>query len=91
MFAPTPQAVSQSAPTHSGIIAYQHQISDDGTMSLVEFVATSRSALSALFASTNPQVQYFEIGKSTQAQIQAAFQQVKAGFSFANFRPLSVQ
>jgi hypothetical protein len=87
MFAPTPQAT----PSHTGIIAYQHQLSDDGTLSLVEFVAVDRSAFAALFASTNPLVQYFEVGKSTQAQILAAFQQKKASFSLATFHPLSVQ
>ncbi len=87
MFAPAPSAVSG----HTGIIAYQHQLSDDGTLSLVEFVAVDRSAFAALFASTNPQVQYFEVGKSTQAEIQAAFQQKKASFSFATFHPLPVQ
>lgn len=91
MFAPTPQAISPSAPSHTGIIAYQHQLSDDGTLALVEFVAVDRSAFAALFASTNPQVQYFEVGKTTQAAIQATFQQKKASFSFTTFRPLPVQ
>jgi hypothetical protein len=87
MFAPAPSAV----PSHTGIIAYQHQLSDDGTLSLVEFVAVDRSAFAALFASTDARVQYFEVGKSTQAEIQTAFQQKKASFSFATFHPLPVQ
>jgi hypothetical protein len=103
MFAPTPQAstvnspqaASANTPPSTGIpkaiIAYQHQLSDDGTLSLVEFVATDRSAFAALFASTDARVQYFEVGKSTQAEIQAAFQQKKAAFSFNTFHPLPVQ
>ena len=88
MFAPTP---STAAPNRSGIIAWQHQISDDGTLAIVEYVAPSRAAFAALFASTDPRVQVFEVGLSTQAAMQAAFQQVKASFSFTNFRPLPVQ
>jgi len=88
MFAPAPSAAPAS---HTGIIAYQHQISDDGALSLVEFVAADRSAFAALFASTDPRVQYFEVGKSTPAQILAAFQLKKAGFSWATFHPLPVQ
>jgi hypothetical protein len=102
MFAPTPQAASnnsqtaslntpQGTPIPKGIIAYQHQLSDDGTLALVEFVATDRSAFAELFASTDARVQYFEVGKSTQAEIQAAFQQKKAAFSFNTFHPLPVQ
>lgn len=83
------QSGSQGIP--AGIIAYQHQLSDDGTLSLVEFVAADRSAFAELFASTDARVQYFEVGKSSQAAIQAAFQQKKASFSIANFHPLPVQ
>jgi hypothetical protein len=79
-----------SSPPSPSIIAYQHQLSDDGTLSLVEFVATDRSAFAALFASTDARVQYFEVGKSTQAEIQAAFQQKKAGFNAATFLPMPV-
>jgi len=91
----SPQAASPNTPPSTGIpkaiIAYQHQLSDDGTLSLVEFVATDRSAFAELFASTDARVQYFEVGKSTQAEIQAAFQQKKAAFSFNTFHPLPVQ
>lgn len=107
MFAPTaaalgtPLSVAQvpgAAPasatastTHTGIIGWQHVPSDDGTLALVELVAVDRSAFAALFASTDPRVQVFEVGASTQAQIQAAFQQKKASFSFSTFHPLNVQ
>jgi hypothetical protein len=91
MFAPTPQDAASAAASHAGIIAYQHQLSDDGKSSIVELVAVDRSAFAALFASTEPGVQYFEIGKSTAAQIEAAIQQKKANFSLSNFFPLSVQ
>lgn len=85
------QSGSQGSSSRPGIIAYQHQLSDNGTLSLVEFVAVDRSAFAELFASTDARVQYFEVGKSTQAAIQAAFQQKKAAFSFTTFHPLPVQ
>jgi hypothetical protein len=88
MFAPAPSA---AAPNRSGIIAWQHQISDDGTLAIVEYVAPTRAAFAALFASTDSRVKVFEVGLHTQAEMQAAFQQVKASFSFTNFRPLPVQ
>ena len=106
MFAPVPAAASASASEsasagapasaanpadRTGIIAFQHQLSDDGNLALVEFVAVNRSAFAALLASTDPRVQVFEVGKQTQASVQAAFQQHKANFNFANFRPLPVQ
>ncbi len=87
MFAPTPQA----AATRSGIIGYQHLPSDDGKFALVEFVAVNRSAFAELFASTDPGVKYFEVGKASAADIQAAFQQKKASFSLSAFRPMPVQ
>lgn len=87
MFAPTPSA---SLPDRTGIIAWQHQVSDDGTLAIVEFVAPSRAAFAPLFASTDPRVQVFEVGQHAQAEVQAAFQQVKTSFSFSTFVPLRV-
>ena len=88
MFAPAPSAVP---PSRSGIIAYQHQITDDGKMAIVEFVAPTRAAFAELFASQDPRVKYFEVGQHPQADIEAAFKQVKASFDFNNFVPLPVR
>ncbi len=88
MFVPAP---STALPSRSGIIAWQHQITDDGKMAIVEFVAPTRAAFAELFASTDPRVKIFEVGQHTQAEILAAFQQVKAAFTFSNFQPLHVQ
>ncbi len=88
MFAPAPSAAPVS---RTGIIAYQHQVTDDGKMAIVEFVAPTRAAFAELFASQDPSVKVFEVGQHSQAEIQAAFQQVKASFNFNNFVPLPVR
>ena len=87
MFAPLP---SQAAG-RNGIIAFQHVVSDDGTLALAEFVAVNRGALIPILTSTAPGVIVFEAGKYTQAQIETVFKKYKASFSFNNFRPLRVQ
>ena len=86
MFAPAPSA----AANRNGIIAYQHQVSDDGKLAIVEFVATTRAAFAPLLASTDSRVKVFEVGRATRAEILAAFQSVKSSFSFAKFQPLPV-
>ena len=86
MFAPAPSAASN----RNGIIAYQHQLSDDGKLAIVEFVATTRAAFAPLLASTDSRVKVFEVGQHTKAEITAAFQTVKADFSFDKFQPLPV-
>jgi hypothetical protein len=91
MFAPIP---SQQAPTdRSGVIAYQHLMSDDGKFALVEFVFASHPALTQVLsaAAAAPNVKAFERGKHTQAEIEATFKQYKKSFSFDTFHPLRVQ
>ena len=87
MFAP----VNATPTDRTGIIAYQHQPSDDGTMAIVEFVAVNRSALLPILISSNPSVLVFEVGKHTQAAIEPVIQRFKKNFSFASFQALRVQ
>jgi hypothetical protein len=86
MFAPVGNLTDRT-----GIIAYQHQPSDDGMYALAEFVSPDRAALLPILNSTNPSVTAFEVGQHTQAEIQATFQQYAKAFSFGNFRPMRVQ
>jgi hypothetical protein len=44
-----------------------------------------------LLASTDARVKIFEVGLHTQAEMEVAFKQVKASFSFSTFHPLPVQ
>jgi hypothetical protein len=88
MFLPQTPADSRD---RTGIIAFQQILSDDGNFALVELVAANRSAFAQILASTNPGVKVFEVGKHTQQEIETAFKQYKAAFSFANFHPLRLQ
>jgi hypothetical protein len=87
MFAPPPPTAA--APLNrEGIIAYQYQISDDGNFAIAEFVAVTRAGLSPILTSTNPSVISFERGLFALLEIETAFQQFKAGFSFKTFLPV---
>jgi hypothetical protein len=89
MFAPLP---GQKSPTdRSGIIAYQHQVSDDGTLALVEFIAVDAAALNQILSPTAPNVKAFERGKHTRGEIESEFKKYKKNFSFDTFQPLRVQ
>jgi hypothetical protein len=81
-YAPAPG----SAPSRAGIIAWTFQITDDGTMAIVHFVAVDRKAFASIFADTRPEIRVFEIGVATQAQIEAEMGMYKAGFSLDSLR-----
>lgn len=90
MFAPAPPTTT--APLdRTGIIAYQFQESDDGNFALVEFVSTARTGLAPVLSSVNPNVIFFERGKSTRQQIETTFQKYKKNFSFDKFLPVRAQ
>src|SRR5258706_7443122 len=82
MFAPLP---SQMSRDHTGIIAYQMQISDDGKFALVEFVGATPKDLQQIINSTDPNVKAFERGKTSQALIEAEFKRYKHYFTFDVF------
>jgi hypothetical protein len=75
----------------SGILAFQHVLSDDGALALAEFVAADRGALNGLLNFNDPRVKAFEVGRHTRAEIEAEFKKHKTNFSFDNFRPVRVQ
>jgi hypothetical protein len=77
------------SPTdRAGIIAFQFQLSDDGTQALVEFVAADRGAINGILHSNDPRVKAFEVGKSTRQEIETEFKKHKKNFSFDNFHPV---
>jgi hypothetical protein len=89
MFAPVPSA--RKSNDRSGVIAYQHVVSDDGKFALVEFVFADRSAVAQVVGSNNPQVKAFEPGKQSKSNIESTFKQFKKDFSFDNFHPVKVR
>ncbi len=76
-----PAPGAQPPSDRSGIIAWAFQITDDGKMAIVHYVAVDRKAFAAIFADTRPEVLIFEIGKDSRAAIEAAMQRHKQGFS----------
>jgi hypothetical protein len=81
-YAPAPGSPSSRA----GIIAWAFQLTDDGTMAIVHFVAADRKAFASIFADTRPEIRVFEIGVASRAQIEAAMGMYKAGFSLDSLK-----
>jgi len=80
----TPTATPTSA-IHTGILAYQMQMSDDGKSALVELVGATRADLLPVITSIAAGVAVFERGNATQAQIEAEFQKYKKNFTLSLF------
>ncbi len=68
----------------SGILGFTMQLSDDGKLALVEFVARDRSAFAALLADKTPGVKAFEKGKVKKDDIEAEFKKVKKSVAESN-------
>jgi hypothetical protein len=79
-YAPWPPTVS---PSRIAIIAYSHQISDDGKYALVEFVARDRSAFQAIF--NDKSVTVFEKGKDKKPDIEKGLKKYKKDFDLSKF------
>ncbi len=75
-------AVATSA-AHSGIIAFTHVPSDDGTMAIVEFVSTDRVSLLPILSDST--IVAFEKGVHTPAAILAALILYKKTFTLNGF------
>jgi hypothetical protein len=69
-YAPWPPSRSQT-----GIIAYSQQLSDDGKLALVEFVARDRAAFQAIF--NDKTIRFFEKGKSKRQDIETELKKYK--------------
>ena len=80
---PTAPAPMSSRP---GILGWAMQVSDDGTMAIVQMVAADHHAFDPILADTRPEILVYEIGKTDPATIQAAMQKHKANFDLNSFR-----
>jgi hypothetical protein len=87
MFVPAPgQAVLATAATiHTGILAYQMQVSDDGNWALCEFVGATPKDLEVVTTSTAANVKFFVRGQASLADVLADFSQYKKNFTFQSF------
>ena len=78
MYAPAP--LSMKPGSRTGILAYQFETSDDGTMALVEFVAADRAAFAPILADRT--VKAFRKGKDKTVDVETEFKLHKKNFSF---------
>ena len=77
---------ASAVPSRDGIIAWSSQLTDNGQMVIVHLVAVNHHAFDALLADTRPEIKVFEIGKASQAAIEAALDAVKANFSLDSLK-----
>jgi hypothetical protein len=83
-YAPLPP-VPGAKLSRDGIIAYTFQLSDDGTLALVEFVAVERKAFRDLLADTDSRIKVFNKGTDKRADIEAEFKKHKKDFDLDRF------
>jgi hypothetical protein len=79
-YAPWPLSRSRS---RTDILAYSHQISDDGRFALVEFVARDRRAFLAIF--NDKTLKVFEKGKDKKDDIEKELKNFKKDFDLNQF------
>jgi hypothetical protein len=71
--------------SRDGIIAYTFQLSDDGKLALVEFVAVERKAFRDLLADTDARIKIFRKGTDKRTDIEAEFKKHKKDFDLDRF------
>ena len=69
----------------TGIIAWSHQVSDNGQFALVEFVARTPWAFQPLRADKSGAVQLFDKGRSKKEDIEKEFKRHKKDFDIEKF------
>jgi hypothetical protein len=67
----------------NGIVAWSHQVSDDGRFALVEFVALNRAALLPML--NDKSVKTFERGKSNKDELQGELKKYRKDFDIQKF------
>jgi hypothetical protein len=82
MFAPLPSEMGRGK---SGILAYYHEPTDDGTRAIVQFVVADRSALQAIRARLDPLVKVFDPKKDKQTDVEAALKALQKNFDLKRF------
>jgi hypothetical protein len=82
-----PAGLSGDPAKRSGVIAWQQQASDDGSMALVEFVFATTEAANQMTASlkANPAVRVFQKGKDKREDIEKALKALRKDFDLDKF------
>ena len=85
---PGPSVATAMAPMSSrpGYLAWKMQVSDDGTMAIIQIVAADHHAFDSILADTRPEIRVFEIGRATPAAIQTEMRKYKKDFDLTNFQ-----
>jgi hypothetical protein len=81
-----PDYMPSVATSREGIIAWGMQLTDDGKMAIVQYVAVNRHAFDTIFADTRPEIKVFEIGKDKPEVIEAFMRGHKKDFKLADLR-----
>ena len=72
-------------PSRDGIVAFTYEVSDDGNLALVEFVALNREAFNDLLNDNRPEVKVFKKGKDKREDIDKEFKKHKKDFNLDKF------
>jgi hypothetical protein len=82
MYAPLPSEMGRGK---SGILAYYHEPTDDGTLAIVQFVVADHSALQALRTSFGPLVKVLDPKKDKQSDMEATLKALQKNFDIKRF------
>jgi hypothetical protein len=81
LYAPAPSQLNPVSRT--GILAFTHQLSDNGKSAIVEFVASDRASFNSIRA--DPSVKTFLKGKHNRDEIESECKKHKKDFNLDNF------
>jgi hypothetical protein len=82
MFAPV---ASQIGRGKSGILAYYHEMTDNGQAAIVVFVVADRAVLQPILTSAVSGVQVFDLNATSPLAAQAALTSVRKDFDWKRF------
>ena len=82
-YAPWPPTQPGIAPVRNAILAFSHQVSDDGTSALVEFIALDQSAFSAILS--DKAIKAFHKGTDKKDDIEKELRKYKKDFDLDRF------
>ena len=57
------------------------QVTDDGKMAIVHYVAVDPKAFAAILADKRPEIRVFEVGRHSRAEIETEMQKYRKDFS----------
>jgi hypothetical protein len=81
-----PEFLPADMGSRDGILAWRAQVTDDGKMAIVHFVAANRKAFDAILNDRRPELRVFEIGKQPGNAIEAELRKYRKDFDLSNFQ-----